>query len=682
MPSFSMSPVRPLNGDPPSSALRTVPRSVTTWFFVFSLVTTAVVQKDATGGVVVLANRTDQSIRVRRTQAEPETLIPAGDTICLHWQPGDELEFTSATQSGQASLAENFAYFFASPATSTAESKAGDIALHQIGLLESAASGIDEQVDGLHDSSSPTTPEALLTTPQDPPPTPAELVIPVKILVDEDNPAARAHWEKQLRRRLAIASDIIHRHCGARFEVVAVETWTSDDTVDDFEQTYDEFAAAIGPEPARLAIGFTSQYRDPQGPTHLGGTRGPQGSHILLREWPARHVDPERLEVLVHELGHYLGAVHSPEADSVMRPRLGDRQAVSAEFPIRFDPLNALAMGLMVEGLRTRPGAPWISALAPPARRRLHEIYSTLAAALPQDPAARQYLDLLTVPEAGGVRGRMASDDQGLPSDDRAPAQDVPPSEEDAVAVSTPTTGEVPILVPADAMTIDLAVQYVIQRIVLVADQWKAAAPNEAQPMLTGDQVAERYVREAAHAASELNAEHRKTAFLLGLGLAFDDSGLLRRFVSSSRTKAHDPLLQRLATNQQPTLLKRHDLAQHFAVSAAITALAGGPLAKRIGIAKEVSDARGGSGFSFADLCADMAGIRFAELVLDDADTLEKLEAEFTVGCYLPPLDDLPEGLSQQAFRRRFGSVTDDRFVQMLDEISERIHRLSSQRKD
>ena len=77
----------------------------------------------------------------------------------------------------------------------------------------------------------------------------------------------------------------------------------------------------------------------------MAGTRGPLHSHILVREWSPQMSEPERLEFLVHELGHFLGASHSPEPDSVMRPVLGDQPGRSARaFRIRFDPVNTLVM--------------------------------------------------------------------------------------------------------------------------------------------------------------------------------------------------------------------------------------------------------------------------------------------------------------------------------------------------
>src|SRR3990172_8995441 len=64
--------------------------------------------------------------------------------------------------------------------------------------------------------------------------------------------------------------------------------------------------------PAQLAIGFTSQYQVVTGRVHMAGTRGTLQSHILVREWSQHMSEPERLELLVHELGHFLGASPNP----------------------------------------------------------------------------------------------------------------------------------------------------------------------------------------------------------------------------------------------------------------------------------------------------------------------------------------------------------------------------------
>ena len=77
-------------------------------------------------------------------------------------------------------------------------------------------------------------------------------------------------------------------------------------------------------------------------------------SHILVREWSATMSEPEREEVLLHEVGHYLGAVHSPDPVSVMRPVLADNQAIRTKFQIGFDPVNTLLINLVSEEIRER----------------------------------------------------------------------------------------------------------------------------------------------------------------------------------------------------------------------------------------------------------------------------------------------------------------------------------------
>jgi hypothetical protein len=95
--------------------------------------------------------------------------------------------------------------------------------------------------------------------------------------------------------------------------------------------------------------------------------------------------------VLVHELGHFLGAAHSPEQTSVMRIVLGDRRARSNKFRIVFDPLNTLAMCLVSDELQARPQARFRQ-FQHSTQEKLHDIYVDLARASPDDPAAPHYL--------------------------------------------------------------------------------------------------------------------------------------------------------------------------------------------------------------------------------------------------------------------------------------------------
>ena len=155
----------------------------------------------------------------------------------------------------------------------------------------------------------------------------APSVISVKILVDQKEPTVQQVWEKRYRDRLAAASKVFEQTCHVRFSVSAVGTWTSDDNSRDLLKLIDDFERKVKPAPAQLAIGFTGQEYALRDEHRIGGARGPFRAHILIREWGRQITEPERLEILIHELGHYLGAVHSPEPQSVMRPDISDRQS-------------------------------------------------------------------------------------------------------------------------------------------------------------------------------------------------------------------------------------------------------------------------------------------------------------------------------------------------------------------
>lgn len=125
------------------------------------------------------------------------------------------------------------------------------------------------------------------------------------------------------------------------------------------------------------------------------------------------------------------------------------------------------------------------------------------------------------------------------------------------------------------------------------------------------------------------------------------------------------------------TLAGRHDLAQHFVVSAALAAWAGEPVADAIGIYKELQDARDGSGFSFIDLSADRAGTRFGEAVIKNPQHLTTaMKNEFVEAQLLPDVADLPEDLHGPEFSRRFGNHQSAEFKAMQREIERRLDAL------
>ena len=205
----------------------------------------------------------------------------------------------------------------------------------------------------------------------------------------------------------------------------------------------------------------------------------------------------------------------------------------------------------------------------------------------------------------------------------------------------------------------------------VVAAIAKAAAENAALPAekrLDGDALADRYVRTAAGAAGE-----DPKAFLVGLAHALDpDKPRMAGLETEEETKA------RRRDLGKPTLRGRTDLLLHFAMSAAAAATLGPGPAEVGGILKERNDMKpGGSGFSFADLLADLAGIRLAAWVKADPKArLERLSKEFRLADACPDPKGEPEGLTEEAFAKEFGSVADDRFKKKVAALKEAVAAL------
>ena len=146
------------------------------------------------------------------------------------------------------------------------------------------------------------------------------LVIPVKIFVDDEQPAQERVWRADLERCVEAASNVYKQAANVEFKVVAAGRWDSDDSITDFSKASAEFRRKAKPRPGLIAIGFSSQYRRLRGRVHFGSIAGPFCSHILLRDWKQHMTKNERHELLAHELGHYFGATHSIDPASIMRP--------------------------------------------------------------------------------------------------------------------------------------------------------------------------------------------------------------------------------------------------------------------------------------------------------------------------------------------------------------------------
>ena len=126
------------------------------------------------------------------------------------------------------------------------------------------------------------------------------------------------------------------------------------------------------------------------------------------------------------------------------------------------------------------------------------------------------------------------------------------------------------------------------------------------------------------------------------------------------------------------TLLGRQDTPLHFLISAALSAEVGSSVAHAVGLYKELSDSRGGSGFSFNDLAADRAGIRLGRLAVRDPLALQaRLASGVQEDDLMPMVADLPEALTQGEFERRFGGVHGSAYRLLLQDIEARLDRLA-----
>jgi hypothetical protein len=584
------------------------------WFLSCGVIWCSLV-KATDAEVAVLANRTPQQLTVElRFAGRPSRtlVIPAGDCRPAFFSDRLSVRFGPLLAPQMFPLAGGAAYYFAQDATS------GELIFERIGLGPS-----DEK---------PSQQPLQDTKPED---TGFPVVIPVKIAVDDNEPTYQSVWEPRLRTRVSSASQFLELHCGVKLEVVAAGTWKSDDSITNFSQSLREFENAVKPDGGQLVIGFSSQYEIVTGPIHMGGSRGPLHPYLLIKERAPNIHEPERLELLIHELGHFLGAAHSPEPDSAMRSLLRAGQSRAAGASIHCDPVNTLLMSLVAEELRSGKVRN-LADVSYPTKQRMTEIYTVLQQALPRDPAAAQLRWLV-----GNVQSSHSVQD-----------------------------------VRGVLLQLKQFAKFEQAR----AAQHSRTTPDSSPAATTGDDLTGRYVREAADIVAETDSPEARKTLLIALGIFLDDSDTLRVFPTTRtlvvQAESDAERQERLAVLGEPTMRGRRDLAKHFFVSAHLAAVMGDTAARSLGLIKELRDAQGGSGFSFVDLAANRAGLIFAEKLLARAFTPEQLARGFVVDKFLPEIDDLDEGMQSEDFEKRFGDSDPAAFQATLEEIDRRILEL------
>ena len=176
-------------------------------------------------------------------------------------------------------------------------------------------------------------------------------------------------------------------------------------------------------------------------------------------------------------------------------------------------------------------------------------------------------------------------------------------------------------------------------------------------------------------AGKDVVQENRAAILALGIFLG---SGSIETLVGTVRTeKLHD-----CKNNPRYVVLAdRRDLRLHFIISAVLKVISDSGMSSAVGEFKELLDAgSGGSGFSFVDLAADMAGVKLAENLLDSTGQglrVQSVLAKTTdEKIFFPFIGGLPEGVSQEQFELEYGGIQDPRYQMMVTEIEQRIASL------
>lgn len=161
-------------------------------------------------------------------------------------------------------------------------------------------------------------------------------------------------WKDTFKKRLKYASSILERECKIKLKEVIFWTWDPDPSFDT-RQLLDDLMARhpLSSKNVDIMIGL-SKLEEISGSMnirdlHVLGRTRPFSGYTLLRypNNPLFKVQEET--VLIHELGHLFGAMHTDNAETIMAP-YADRQ-----IPTTFDAANRQILS-MTRGMDFRKG--------------------------------------------------------------------------------------------------------------------------------------------------------------------------------------------------------------------------------------------------------------------------------------------------------------------------------------
>jgi hypothetical protein len=177
--------------------------------------------------------------------------------------------------------------------------------------------------------------------------------------------------------------------------------------------------------------------------------------------------------------------------------------------------------------------------------------------------------------------------------------------------------------------------------------------------------------------AESQNMVQNNRAAILAWGIAVGHERLARL---AGLDGDEDLVRRAVAVGQGTTLRGRDDWPRHYALSAALAVLEHPLVSDAGGLMKEQLDAlTRGSGFSFGDLAADRAGVRFATAATQSESAAKAMRARlqngFAVDDFFPDAAQLPENLTVEQFRRDYGGVGDQRYRRQVDAIDKLLDR-------
>jgi hypothetical protein len=179
----------------------------------------------------------------------------------------------------------------------------------------------------------------------------------------------------------------------------------------------------------------------------------------------------------------------------------------------------------------------------------------------------------------------------------------------------------------------------------------------------------------AEKTSDESNAKKKNTSALIALALFAGDRNLTFTLNGLINIKLGTHKKLKIKLNE------REDLMLHFLYSSTIHIMSNSGISFSIGEIKEVSDSgKGGSGFSFVDIAADKAGIKFAEFATSGDRNARLLQQRLSMATsekdIFPDISALRENISEERFKSLYMNRQSDEYKAILSDIDRRIDAL------